>query len=63
MKKKKHSKLPWFIETCSQGEKCWCRTIVTKKGSDDMKDCVIPSGCITKEDAEFIVDLVNRYGK
>jgi len=62
MRKIKRSKLPWFIGLCNTGEKCWCRIIVNKKGSDDMKHCVVPAGSITKADAEFIVDLVNRYG-
>jgi hypothetical protein len=61
MKRIKRSPLPWYVEKCNS-EDCWCRIIVSKKGSDKMKDCVIPSGAISKADAEFIVKVVNKYG-
>jgi hypothetical protein len=60
-KKNVHLPLPWYIGTCNQGKKCWCRTITSKKGSDEMEDCVVPSGAMRKADAEFVVSVVNEW--
>lgn len=60
-KKKAHSPLPWYVKTCNQGKNCWCRIITSKKGSDDLEDCVVPSGAISKDDAELIVRVMNEW--
>lgn len=50
----------WHIVTCSAGESCWCRIITTNPESDDMEYCVVPSGAISKEVAEHVVNLHNK---
>ncbi len=46
---------PWHVETCSEGESCWCRVIGCGEiGSDSLEDCVIPSGAVSKRDAHLI---------
>lgn len=51
--------VPWFVGLCSEGEACWCRTISEKPDSDPNADslefCIVPSGAISRENAEWIV--------
>lgn len=53
---------PWKIGKCSQGEICWCRTILTDTMVFDEEGQllnVVDSGAIHKELAEYIVNLHN----
>lgn len=65
--------IPWKLEPCFTGEKCWCRvilpteTIKYKRIRDLDKtevieeyEWIIPDGSIDKGTAEYIVDLHNR---
>ena len=51
--------VPWFVGSCSGGEACWCRTISEKPDTDPAADnlefCIVPSGAISKENAEWVV--------
>lgn len=59
------SPTPWYSEPCfderKNGTKCWCACVVTKLGSEDLNDCVIPYGNVTAADAALIVAAVNAY--
>jgi len=46
----------WKTENCTTND-CWCKIIVPIN-SDDM-DCIIPSGIVSAEIAEYIVKLHN----
>jgi hypothetical protein len=61
---KKALTVRWKTETCSQGEKCWCRLIVPEKKIEDDNGneiVIASSGDIKKEYAEHIVALHNWY--
>lgn len=47
----------WKTETCFS-EDCWCKLIVPEN-SDDKDACIVPSGAIGAEVAEYIVKLHN----
>ncbi len=51
----------WYVMECSAGESCWCRIIGTNIDSNALEDCVVTSGALTKEKAEHIVELHNKY--
>ena len=58
-------KKKWKTATCTLGEKCWCRCVVTedykKEWFDDqMEYCVIPSQSVNKKLAQYIVKLHNE---
>jgi hypothetical protein len=53
----------WKIGTCTQGESCWCRTILLKDEVLDFEGepiYVAPSGTIDKEIAEYLISLHNE---
>jgi hypothetical protein len=53
----------WKVGTCSQGEKCWCRTVQPLEDIEDSDGNVIfivSDGSITKEHAEYLVKLQNE---
>ena len=58
----------WKVDTCSQGEQCWCRVIKCEEpiffkendGSDDEEYYVVGSGGIGKETVEHFVSLHNK---
>jgi len=63
--------IPWKLETCNVGEKCWCRIILpTEKilykntvGDTERVDefeYIIPDGSIDKETAEYFLKLHNN---
>lgn len=58
----KATDLPWRTELCNNGEKCWCRLVVTagysdRKTGDNWKDtCIVPDGSIGRDDAELIAN-------
>lgn len=55
--------VPWKVETCSQGEACWCRMIVPVEPILDEEGeemYIVGSGAMTKAHAEYIVDLHNH---
>jgi len=47
---------PWFVDVCISGNTCWCRTIGTEPGNDSLEKCIIPSGTVGKDNAEFIAE-------
>lgn len=57
----------WKVNVCSQGEACWCRTIIPEKpivyedgdGHDELY--IIDVGAVHKELAEHIVGIHNEY--
>ena len=57
----------WYTGFCTEGEKCWCRTINTipwsleRFNNDDMGDCIVGSGDIEKELAFHIVKIHNEW--
>ena len=58
-------KKKWKTATCTLGEKCWCRCVVTADYSkidnpDNMYCCVIPSQSVNKKLAQYIVKLHNE---
>ena len=50
----------WYVQPCFTGESCWCRVITTDVNDDSNDTCVVPSGSINKEIAEYIVALHNK---
>ena len=61
----KSFKVKWQIGTCSQGEKCWCRTIKPVKpifyeDGGDAEYYVVGMGELRKETAEYFVKLHNK---
>ena len=57
----------WKIETCGEGESCWCRIISVIEpipyvltGEEEFYDRIIGSGCIDTLTAEYIVKLHNE---
>jgi hypothetical protein len=56
----------WEIGTCSQGEKCWCRTIkpvkpILFKDEDSQEEYhILVGGELNKEIVEHIVTLHNQ---
>lgn len=61
----KSLQVPWKIGTCSQGEQCWCRTIVPVEpimfldGEELTEFMVCRGGEIQKEIAEYFVAMHN----
>lgn len=59
-------KRKWAIDTCSQGEDCWCRTIKTDPptifldGDSVEEYYVVEMGSLNKEMVEYIVKLHNN---
>jgi hypothetical protein len=53
---KKKTPGPWLIDTCNNGESCWCRLVITaSEPTNNWRDnCIIPDGSVSKNDAEFI---------
>lgn len=54
---------PWFVSLCNTGESCWCRCVGNKEGSDRLEDCIIPSGSVSKNDAELIAHAPTDIAK
>lgn len=68
---RKHSfNIPWKLDVCHVGEKCWCRLILpteeikyihvykdTGLETEEEIEWIIPDGSIDKETAEYFVDL------
>lgn len=60
--------VPWKLDVCKEGEKCWCRIIrptekieyVSKSDGPTVLDCVVDYGSIDKETAEYVVELHNK---
>jgi hypothetical protein len=64
--------IPWKLDLCNVGEKCWCRMIYptekleyTHKYSNGKEtvaeiDCIVPDGAVDKDFAEYIVNLHNQ---
>ena len=60
--------IKWKVETCHQGESCWCRTINTitpiffkhKEKWDEEEYYVVGSGELNKEMAKYFVKLHNK---
>ena len=57
----------WKIDTCQQGEECWCRVIkcdpplfFVEKNCDDQEYYVVRSGELVKETVEHLVKLHNQ---
>jgi hypothetical protein len=57
----------WKIDTCQQGEECWCRVIkcdpplfFMEKNCDDQEYYVVRSGELVKETVEHLVKLHNQ---
>lgn len=57
-----HSPTPWHTLPCGEPD-CWCLCIVTDTGlgRDDREGCVVPAGCLSAADAEFVVRAVNHH--
>ncbi len=66
--------VPWKLETCNVGERCWCRIILPtekilykdKVGEEERTsefEYIIPDGSIDKETAEYVVNLHNGWIK
>lgn len=61
--------IPWKLDVCHVGEKCWCRIILptevikythkysTGEETEQEIEWIIPDGSIDKETAEYFVDL------
>ena len=53
----------WKIGFCTQGESCWCRTVIPEEQITDNQGsdvCIIDSGCVSKQAAEHIVKIHNE---
>jgi hypothetical protein len=56
----------WEIGTCSQGERCWCRTIkpiepiLFDDGDSQDEYWIVGSGELHKNIAEYFVELHNK---
>ncbi len=56
----------WKLDTCSQGESCWCRVvkpvepILYMDGEDQEEYWLVPSGYLDKRLAEYLVELHNE---
>ena len=63
---KSHSELltvKWKTDICHTGEDCWCRLIVPVEPTqyEDGDDAyIVPDGCISKQEAEYLVELHNK---
>ena len=49
----------WYVVPCHDGEQCWCRMILSDPETDDLNNCIIPSGTINEDTATYIVQLHN----
>lgn len=62
----KSLQVPWKLDTCSQGETCWCRVvkpvepILYMDGEDQEEYWLVPSGQLDKRLAEYLVELHNE---
>jgi hypothetical protein len=61
----KSFQVKWKVGTCSQGEKCWCRTIkpiepIFYEDGGDAEYYVVGMGELSKETAEYFVELHNE---
>ena len=67
MPKKSIYKQKWRVVECGVTEyDCWCRMVVLPswtKETDDMDDCVVPAGCLSKGVARYLVKLHNKVVK
>ena len=57
--------IKWEVGTCNQGERCWCRTIkpiepILFEDGDSQEYCIVGSGELHKEIAEYFVQLHNE---
>jgi hypothetical protein len=58
----------WKVDTCSQGEQCWCRVIKCeeplmfkeKEYLDEDEYYIVGTGDLNKETAEHIVKIHNQ---
>lgn len=46
----------YTVDLCNSGESCWCRCVAIDHSDDDY---VVPSGCLTTEDATFLAIAAN----
>jgi hypothetical protein len=61
----------WKVDTCIQGEKCWCRVIKCKEpiffkedaDSDNEEYYVVESGQLDKKTVEHIIKVHNETFK
>ena len=71
--KEKVFKTKWKVATCNEGEKCWCRIIepvetieyynfIGDYNVDSFNEnfYIVPSACMDKQIAEYIVKLHNK---
>ena len=71
--KEKAFKTKWKITACNEGEKCWCRIIepvetieyynfIGDYNVDSFSEnfYIVPSACMDKQIAEYIVKLHNK---
>lgn len=60
--------IPWKLDVCNVGERCWCRLILptevikysTGEEETEREIEIMPDGSIDKETAEYFVDLHNE---
>lgn len=63
--REKSLSVKWVVDTCPQGEKCWCRTIRCEEpiyyedGESEEEYYVIDGGKVDKDVVEHIVKLHN----
>ena len=58
----------WVVDTCSQGEQCWCRIIrceeplmyKEREDSDEEEYCPVRAGEVGRDTVEHIVKLHNE---
>lgn len=55
----------WYLGYCMLGESCWCRTISVKPNDDPDTDkleyAIACSGNLSKDVAEHIVEIHNKW--
>jgi len=59
----KSLQVEWVTQVCHSGEECWCRMITTKEPliyDEDEVFYISQSGQLTKEVAEYLVNLHNE---
>lgn len=52
----------WKTEPCGQDD-CWCLLVVTEDYSfetDNIEECIVPSGAMCKDTAKYLVKLHNE---
>lgn len=56
----------WEVDTCSQGESCWCRTIkpvdpiLYEDGDTQEEYQVVRAGELQRKTVEYLVDIHNK---